>query len=129
MGMPIKWEEINSGEGQPRRKEREKGKGEKGKKEKKEREREGEEREREGEEREREGGRKGSRRSDDRNSLDQGVKSRDSTRGYASRGRDSSYFSLLLAFGLLFWADFGTVLCHVNGMGRVYSRFKGMLLE
>ena len=26
----------------------------------------------------------------------------DSTRGYASRGKDSSYFGLLLAFGLLF---------------------------
>ena len=40
--------------------------------------------------------------SNSRNSLNQGVKSGDSTRGYASRGRDSSYFGLLLAFGLLF---------------------------
>ena len=47
--------------------------------------------------------------------------------GYASRGRDSSYFGLLLAFGLLFWIDFGTVMCHVNGMARVYSLFKGLL--
>ena len=67
----------------------------KGRKEKKEREREGEERERER-------GRKGSRRFEGRNLLDQGVKSGDSTRGYTSRGRDSSYFGLLLAFGLLF---------------------------
>ena len=37
--------------------------------------------------------------------------------GYAPRGRDSSYFGLFLSFGLLFWADFGTVLCHVYGMG------------
>ena len=50
-------------------------------------------------------------------------------RGYASRGRDSSYFGLFLAFGLLFWADFRTVLCHVNGMGRVCSRFKRLLLK
>ena len=35
------------------------------------------------------------RSSDGRNSLDQGVKSGDSTRGYALRGRDSSYFGLL----------------------------------
>ena len=62
-------------------------------------------------------------RSDDQNSLDQGVKSGDSTRGYASRGRDSSYFCLFLAFRLLFCVDFGTVLCHVNGMGRVCSHF------
>ena len=41
-------------------------------------------------------------RSDGRNLLDQGVKSGDSTRGYASRGRDSSYFGLFLAFELLF---------------------------
>ena len=41
-------------------------------------------------------------RPDGQNSLDQGVKSGDSTRGYASRGRDSSYFGLFLAFGLLF---------------------------
>ena len=61
------------------------------------------------------------------NSFNQGVKSGDSKRGYASRGRDSSYFGLFLAFGLLFWADFGTVLCHVNGMGRVCSWFKGLL--
>ena len=60
--------------------------------------------------------------------MDQGVKSGDSTRGYASRGKDSSYFGLLLAFGLLFWANFGTVLCHVNGMERVYNPFKGLLL-
>ena len=77
------------------RKEREKGKEEKGRKEKKEREREMEEIEREI-------GRKGSRRSDGRNSLNQGVKSGDSTRAYASRGRDSSYFGLLPAFGQLF---------------------------
>ena len=68
-------------------------------------------------------------RPDCRNSLDQGVKSGDSTRGYASRGRDFSFFGLLLAFVLLFWDDFETVLCHVNGMGRVCSRFKGLLLE
>ena len=41
-------------------------------------------------------------RSNVRNSLNQGVKSGDWMRGYASRGRDSSYFGLLLAFGLLF---------------------------
>ena len=64
-----------------------------------------------------------------RYSLNQGVKSRDSTRAYASRSRDSSFFGLLLAFGLLYWIDFGTVLCHVNGMGWVYSRFKGLLSE
>ena len=52
--------------------------------------------------------------------------SEDSTRDYHSRGRDFSYFGLLLAFGLLFWADFGTLLCHVNGMGWVYSQFKGL---
>ena len=69
------------------------------------------------------------RRLDGRNSLDQGVKSQDSTRGYASRGRDFSYFGLFLTFGLLFWADFGMVLCHVNGMGWVCSRFKGLLSE
>ena len=68
-------------------------------------------------------------RSDGRNSLDKEVKSGDLTRGYASRGRDFSYFSLFLTFGLLFWADFGTVLCHVNGMGRVCSQFKGLLSE
>ena len=34
--------------------------------------------------------------------MDEGVKSEDSMRGYALRGRDSSYFGLLLAFGLLF---------------------------
>ena len=67
-------------------------------------------------------------RSDGRHSiLDQGVKFGDSTRGYASRGRDSSYFGLFLAFGLLFWAYFGTMLCHVNGMGWVCSQFKGLL--
>ena len=55
-------------------------------------------------------------RSDSWNSLDQGIKSGDSTRGYASRGRDSSYFGLLLAFELLFWSAFGTTLCHVYGM-------------
>ena len=62
-------------------------------------------------------------------SLDQGVKSRDSTRGYASRGMNSSYFGLFLAFGLLFWADFGTMLCHFNCMGRSCSRFKGLFSE
>ena len=67
--------------------------------------------------------------SDSRNSSDEGVKSRDSTRGYASRGRDSSYFGLFLAFELLFWVDFGIVLCHVNGMGRICSRFKGLLRD
>ena len=36
------------------------------------------------------------------NSLDQGVKSGDIKRGYTSRGRDSSYFGLFQAFGLLF---------------------------
>ena len=41
-------------------------------------------------------------RSNGRNSLNQGVKSGDSTKGYASRGRDSSYFGLLLAFELCF---------------------------
>ena len=40
-------------------------------------------------------------RSDGRNSLDQGVKSGDSTRGYASRGIDYSYFGLFLTFGPL----------------------------
>ena len=40
-------------------------------------------------------------RSDGRNSLDQGVKFGDSTRGHASTGRDSSYFGLFLAFGLI----------------------------
>ena len=121
---------VNSSQEEKKeRKEREKGTGKKGKKEKKEKEREGEKRERVGEEREREGGRKGSRRSDGQNSFDQGVKSGDSTRGYASRGMDSFYFGLPLAFRLLFWADIGTVLCHVNGMGWVYSRFKGLLLE
>ena len=63
------------------------------------------------------------------NSLDQAVKSGDSTRGYTSRGRNSSYFGLFLAFWLLFWTNFGTMLCHVNGMGRVYSWFKGLLLK
>ena len=48
--------------------------------------------------------------SNGQNSLSQGVKSGDSTRGYASRGR-----------------DFGTVLCHVNGMGQLCSRFKELL--
>ena len=41
-------------------------------------------------------------RSSNQNLLNQGVKSGDSTRGYASRGRNSSYFGLLIAFGLLF---------------------------
>ena len=67
------------------------------------------------------------RRSEGQNLLDQGVKSEDLTRGYASEGRDSSYFGLFLAFGLLFWADFGAALCHVNGMGRVCSQFKRLL--
>ena len=40
--------------------------------------------------------------SNGQNSLNQGVKSEDSTRGYASSGRNFSYFGLLLAFGLLF---------------------------
>ena len=113
-GMPIKWRKSvrvkGNQEEKRERKEKEKGKREKGKKEKKEREMEREEREREG-------GRKGSRRSDGRNSLNQGVKSGDSTWGYPSRDRDSSYFGLFLAFEVLLWTDFGTVLCHVNGMG------------
>ena len=50
-------------------------------------------------------------------------------RGYVSRVRDFSFFGLLLAFGLLFWADFEIVLCHVNGMGWVCSQFKGLFLE
>ena len=50
-------------------------------------------------------------------------------RGYASRGRDSSYFGLLIDFGLLLWVDFIIMLCHVNGMGRIYSHFKGLLSE
>ena len=113
------------------RQERREGKGDKGKREKNER-KERKERKRK---RKRE---RGTRpkvsssihwRSEGRNLLDQGVKSRDSTRGYSSTGRDSSYFSLFLAFGLLFWADFGIVLCHVNGMGRIFNRFKGLLLE
>ena len=40
-------------------------------------------------------------RFDGQNSLNQGVKSGDSTRGYASRGRDSFYFGLFLAFGAI----------------------------
>ena len=67
--------------------------------------------------------------SDGRNSLNQGVKSRDLTRGYASKGWNYSSFGLFLAFGLLFWYDFGTMLRHVNGMGRVCSMFKGLLSE
>ena len=114
MGMPIKWEEISLGEGQQREKRKRKKKG----RERKERE-----------ERKRERRRKESWRSDGQNSLDQEVKSGDSIKGYTSSGRDSSYFGLLLAFGLLFWDDFGTVLCHVNGMGRVYSQFQGLVLE
>ena len=119
MDMPI------NGSSQPvcRRKSR-KGKengrkGEKGKGEKKERK----ERKETKRKRKRERGRRPAVsssvhwRSDGRSSLDQGVKSGDSTRGYASRGRDSSYFGLFLAFGLLFWADFETMLCYVNGMG------------
>ena len=68
-------------------------------------------------------------RFDDRNSLNQGVKFEDSTRGYASRGRAFSYFGLFITFGLLFCADFGTMLCHVNGIGWVCSWFKGLLPE
>ena len=67
--------------------------------------------------------------SDGRNSLDQGLKSGDSTRGYASRGTYSSYLGLFLYFRLLFWADFGTMLCLVNGMGQICNRFKGLLPE
>ena len=52
-----------------------------------------------------------------------------SARGYASRSRDSSYFGLFPAFGLMFWADFGTVLSHVNGMGQICSRFKRLLMN
>ena len=44
--------------------------------------------------------------------------------GYALRGRNSSYFCLFLSFRLLFWVDFGTMSCHVYGMGRVCSWFK-----
>ena len=88
-------ESITERKERKERKEREKGKGEKRRKVKKERKSEGEEMEREK-------GRKGSQRSDGRNSLDQGVKSGDSMRVYVSRGRYSSYFGLLLAFGLLF---------------------------
>ena len=66
-------------------------------KEREERKREGRRRKRE-----RKRGRKESRCSNGPNSLDQGVKSGDSTRAYALSGRDSSYFCLLLAFGLLF---------------------------
>ena len=51
-----------------------------------------------------------------RNSLDQGVKSRDSSRGYDSRGRDSSYLGFFLSFELLFLSAFRTMLCHVYGM-------------
>ena len=64
-----------------------------------------------------------------RNSLDQRVKSGDLIRSYTSRGRDSSYFGLFIAFGLLSWAYFGTMLCHVNGMGRICNWFKGLLPE
>ena len=46
---------------------------------------------------------------------------------YAPRGRNSSYFGLFISFRLLFWADFGTSLCNVYGMGRVCSCFKGLL--
>ena len=111
------------------RKERKRKRKGKERKEIEEIEREGEEIEKEGDEREREKGRKGSRRFDGRNFLNQGVKFGDSTRGYASRGRDSSYFGLFLTFRLLFWADFGNVLCHVNCMGRICSYFKGLLSE
>ena len=40
---------------------------------------------------------------DSRNSLNQGVKYEDSTRGYVSKGRDSSYFGCLwtIVFGLI----------------------------
>ena len=48
-------------------------------------------------------------------------------RGYTSRCRDSSYFGLFLAFGLLFLDDFGTMLCHVNGMEWIFSLFEGLL--
>ena len=68
-------------------------------------------------------------RFDGRKSLNKRVKFEDSTRGEASRGRETSYFGLFLAFGQLFWTNFGTVLCHVNGMGRVCSRFIGLLLK
>ena len=68
-------------------------------------------------------------RSNGRNLLDQGVKSGDSTRATFQEVGIPSYFGLCLAFGLLFWADFGTMLCHVNGMGQICSRFKGLLSE
>ena len=37
-------------------------------------------------------------------------------KGYASRGRDSSYLGFFLSFELLFWSAFGTTLCNVYGM-------------
>ena len=50
-------------------------------------------------------------------------------RGATLQEVNSSDYGLFLAFGPLFWADFRTVLRHVNGMGRVCSRFKGLLSE
>ena len=54
-------------------------------------------------------------RSNCRNTLDQRVKSGDLIRSYTSRGRDSSYFGLFIAFGLLSWAYFGTMLMAWDG--------------
>ena len=109
--------------------ERKENKGKKEKKEKKERERkEGKRRKKEiGKEKKlRERGRKGSRRSDGRNSLDQGVESGDSTRAYASRGRDSSYFGLLIAFGLLILKPCCAMLMAWDGF---VASLKGLLSE
>ena len=81
-------------------------------------------------------------RFDGRNSLDQGVKSGDSMRGYASKGRDSSYFGLLLAFGLILepcyamlmaWDKFIAVLngCFQSEFGLkncIYRSFQNALV-
>ena len=80
----------------------------KGKKEKKKK------KERERKERKREGmRRKGKRKKEKRKSVFRRLelvgprsKVQRFNEGYASRGRDSFYFGLLLAFGLLFWANF-----------------------
>ena len=110
-------------------KEKEKGKGEIGKKEKKRKERE---RERKG--REKEGEKEigvfflSSPAFRQLELVGPRSKVRIFDEGYAPRGQDFSYFGLFLSFGLLFWADFGIVLCHVYGMGRVCSWFKGLLL-
>ena len=109
-------------------KEKEKGKGEKGKKKNKRKERE---RERKG--REKEGEKEirvfflSSLAFQRLELIGPRSKVRIFDDGYAPRGMDSSYFGLFLSFELLFWADCGTVLCHVYGMGWVCSRFKGLL--